>query len=411
MADPSLFRHAAVAAHRDQGLGRITLASPPSLRLLSALACTVVAAVIALLVGGSYARHTTLLGELVPDRGLIAVVSPGRGVIVERYVAEGDRVAAGQVLYAISAEQFSDGANGNHQRLAEMLARQRASLSGQLEDLGRMQRVERDALLSRRDGLRKDLLAIRALLDAQGEIVSLATAASERAQTLQSGRFVAIDELDRRRAAAVEQRARLVSLEREHGQLVREIDAIERELKMLPLRFQRDSSELTRALLANDFDQIENDTRRRALVVAPAGGIVAALTSEIGQPADAGVPLATLVPDGATLQAHLAASREAIGSISPGAQVQLRYPAFPYQTFGHYGGRVAGISLSTLPGPGMTDGYYRVVVELEAQQVSAHGRTHALQPGMSVAADVIQERRRLIAWIVDPLRVLAGRWH
>jgi membrane fusion protein len=412
MTDPAtLFRPAALAANRTEAYGRITLIAPPSLRVLSVLALLATAAVVALLVAGSYARHTTLIGQLIPDRGLIGVVSPQRGVIIERRVMEGDRVDAGDVLYVLSAERFSQEALGAHARLAVILDEREAGLASQLESLARLEQLELSVLVTRRDGTVAELRTLARLRESQREIAQLAAQAAGRAEALYAQRFVTAEEVDAKRAVALEQRARLQALEREQRQLEREHEAAAHELALLPLRYHRETGELARALLANEIERIENDARGRSLVVAPAAGIVAALTAEVGQDADSGAALASIVPDGARLEAHLLAARHAIGAIAAGDVVQLRYPAFPYQRFGHYRGRVTRVSLSTLPAASGAEPYYRVVVALDAQDVASRGRAHALQPGMSVEADVLHERRSLIGWIFDPLQSLTERWH
>jgi membrane fusion protein len=412
MTEPAtLFRPSAIAANRADAYGRITLVAPPSLRVLSILALVATAAVLALLVAGSYARHTTLIGQLVPDRGLIGVVSAQRGVIIDRRVMEGDSVDAGDVLYVLSAERFSREAPGAHARLAGTLEMRHASLADQIESLAHLEELELSGLASRRDEVAAELGALARLRETQHEIAALANDAAERAAWLYAQRFVSVEEVDGKTSLALEQRARLQALEREQKLLEREQDAVVRELALLPLRYRREYGELARALLANQLEQIENDTRGQSLVVAPAAGIVAALMAEAGQVADSGAVLARIVPDGAHLEAHLLAAPHAIGAIAAGDVVQLRYPAFPYQSFGHYRGRVARVSLSTLPAASGVESFYRVVVALDKQDVVSRGRAHALQPGMSVEADVLHERRSLIGWIIDPLQSLTERWH
>ena len=50
--------------------------------------------------------------------------------------------------------------------------------------------------------------------------------------------------------------------------------------------------------------------------------------------------LASLVPAGAQLQAHLYAPSSAVGFVRAEQPVLLRYQAFPYQKFGHQHGRM-----------------------------------------------------------------------
>jgi len=107
----------------------------------------------------------------------------------------------------------------------------------------------------------------------------------------------------------------------------------------------------------------------------------------------------------------------AVGFVEPGDAVRLRYPSFPYQKFGHHGGKVLRISrsalssgeLGTLVGKGNAgEPYYRIVVALDRPTVRAFGREEALKPGMLLEADILGERRRLWEWAIEPLYALSG---
>jgi membrane fusion protein len=60
--------------------------------------------------------------------------------------------------------------------------------------------------------------------------------------------------------------------------------------------------------------------------------------------------LASLVPQGAKLQAQLYAPSSAVGFVRPGQPVRLRYEAFPYQKYGQQGGPVLQVSRTPLAG-------------------------------------------------------------
>ena len=54
------------------------------------------------------------------------------------------------------------------------------------------------------------------------------------------------------------------------------------------------------------------------------------------------------------------------------------------------------------------DPVYRIRVALDAQEVAAGGREHALRPGMQVSASLVLEHRTLAQWVVAPLAGVAG---
>jgi membrane fusion protein len=96
------------------------------------------------------------------------------------------------------------------------------------------------------------------------------------------------------------------------------------------------------------------------------------------------------------LQAQLLVPSRPVGFIEPGDRVLLRYQAFPYQKFGHHGGKVIRVSRSAInpetTGAQTTEPYYRVLVALDRQDITAYGRPEPLRPGMVLDADILGER-------------------
>ena len=113
-----------------------------------------------------------------------------------------------------------------------------------------------------------------------------------------------------------------------------------------------------------------------------------------------------LVADGPRLQAQLSIPSHAVDFIQPGDRILLRYRAFPYQKFGHQAGRVASISRSPMAptaGHSGDEPVYRVLLDLERQQIVARGEPRPLRPGMLLDADILGEQRRLYQWVFEPL--------
>jgi len=142
--------------------------------------------------------------------------------------------------------------------------------------------------------------------------------------------------------------------------------------------------------------------------------------AEVGQSVDGNRPLVSIVPQGARLRADLYAPSRAIGFVKPGDKVLIRYQAYPYQKFGHQQGEVETVAKTALPTTELnglptaqsnngSEPLYRVSVKLAAQSVNAYGKPQALQAGMLLDADVLQEQRRLYEWVLEPLYSLTGK--
>ena len=144
---------------------------------------------------------------------------------------------------------------------------------------------------------------------------------------------------------------------------------------------------------------------------APVAGLVANRLVEPGQAVQAGQPLLTLLPAGSHLRAQLFVPSRAVGFIEPGDKVLLRYQAFPYQKFGHHEGVVRRVSRSAVPGAGGqgAEPFYRVLVDIHRQSITAYGREEPLRPGMLLEADIMGEHRKLYEWVLEPLYSVTGR--
>src|SRR5690606_16737864 len=58
---------------------------------------------------GEYTRKARVSGYLAPSAGLIKVYAPAAGTLIEKRVAEGQRVKKGDVLFVVSTDPISGG--------------------------------------------------------------------------------------------------------------------------------------------------------------------------------------------------------------------------------------------------------------------------------------------------------------
>jgi len=406
-----LFRSAAVAARKNDGLGSIVLVRPLSFVFLTAFAGAIASALVLVASFASYTSHATLRGRVVPERGVIEITSPQAGTIVERRVAEGQRVAAGDVLFALSSERLlRTGAALESAVDAELEARH-ASLAAQIDNTRKLESTERASALARRAALAAEAANLEDAMAAKRARFELTQQAVQRYAEVHARGFLSEEQWALREAELLEQRGSLENLERERAALARLTAETDEQVETLSPRYANAIAELERALASNDLERAENDVDRATIVTAPQAGTVTGLTAELGQPAALGVVLARIVPAESELFAELYASSRAVGFVAAGDEVRLRYAAFPYQKFGHALGTVVDVTATTVVGDSTRGGepLYRVTVALESQTVTAYGEPRPLLAGMTVEADVLLERRRLYEWVLEPLYSLAGR--
>ncbi len=105
----TLFRQEVIEHKRSSFLGNVSIICPISFRYwVIGIACIAVLLLVFLIFGG-YSKHHQARGVLLPNKGLILVYPYGAGVVLERFVKQGDKVQKDQPLYRISTEVHDNG--------------------------------------------------------------------------------------------------------------------------------------------------------------------------------------------------------------------------------------------------------------------------------------------------------------
>lgn len=121
-----LFRAEAMQAKKGSYFGKTLIITPVSFSIWT-FGISAVALVIGLyLFFGEYSKRQTVQGILVPDKGLMTIYAKSPGVVIKKFVTQGDKVIQGQLLYLISTEQEALGEQG-------LAAQQIALLEKQIE--------------------------------------------------------------------------------------------------------------------------------------------------------------------------------------------------------------------------------------------------------------------------------------
>ena len=426
-AEASLFRPEVLAARQTQYHGTVMLAPRASFRLFTIVAIVAAAAIVGWLVYGEFTRTARINGWLLPQQGMVRVHAPRPGLVEAVYVSEGQAVRKGDRLLALSDDLQSARLGATQEQITRRLGERRASLAEERKGQQRLLAQQEQALTSRLAALRTDEQQIEREIGLLRQRVEIAVRAETLHREQHASGYISEMKLQQVQSELLEQQARLEVAERNRLAAQRERAKVEAERADLPLKFEREVAQLDRSISQLEQERAEAEARREIVVAAPQDGTVTAINAVVGTKADAGAPMLSIVPPTLRLEAHLYGPSRAIGFVRPGQRVKLRYQAYPYQSFGHYEGIVASVSraplspadlpaqLAAMPGlTGMAAGaaaepVYRITVDLASQSVTAYGAEVALQPGMTLEADVALERRRLFQWLLDPLYALKGR--
>jgi membrane fusion protein len=410
----SLFRQEVIKAKQQQWMGEILLARPISLAFLTATALVIAIVLLSFLAWGEFTRKEHVIGRIVLTQGLAKVYSPVVGTVVQKLVNEGQVVKKGQPLYVISVERMTS--KGDTQiAIGEEIAHKRQSLQAQLATQRRVYAEEEASLRKKIDDLQNQLVHLRGEIATQSKRLAINAASLARFRELSASNFISPSQLAEREQDNLEQQSRLQALQRTEISVSTDIATATSELKNAPLNARNQLANIERGISSVEQENFENEARREITVTALQDGQVTAVLSEIGQTVTPNAPMLTLLPSNPHFEAHLYVASRAVGFMQEGAQVQMRYEAFPYQKFGQYRGVIKSISraalspseLQLLNSPPET--LYRVTVALDQQYVIAYGQQLHLQDGMQLEADVLLDKRKLYEWVLEPFYSLTGK--
>ena len=420
-----LFRSEVLQARQTPWLGSIRIGRSPGFLGATSLAICFALALISFSIWGEVTRKARLPGILIPAAGVITLSAPQSGTLAEVLVNEGDVVKAGQALMHLKTERNT--ALGEAAVLhAQALSQRRTSLE--------TERILTQQQYQQRQGSSLDRLSSLQAEErqAQGELatnqlrVQLGTRSESRFAELARSGFVSAIQAQQKLEELLDLQLRERNAERNLESLRREMQTLRAEMHSNQNVSKTSLALIDRNLASLSQESTENEIRSGLTITAPQSGLVNALTLHSGQTVQTGQTLISLFPKGSSLdsqdlEAHLFAPSRTAGFVRAGQSVWLRYAAYPYQKFGMAEGTVSSISQTPIapqdlpPGQGQAlltavqanEPLFRISVRLKRQDISTYGRRQSLRAGMALDADVLQDRRAIWEWVLEP--VLAAR--
>lgn len=404
-----LFRKQAIEHQGNRLYGDVALTTPVSTWALTGLIGTLIAGIGIALLLGSYARKETVSGWLIPDKGLVKIVSPQLGTIATVHVEEGQAVDAGAHLITLGLDTVFAGGDGVIETALSELEAQIAEREKLITLTAR--RFEQDAktLQGQIASAQTELARLQEQSQVLNERIMTANGLLERYSLSAEENATSILEVEQQRETvlALEQSATQISqqMDTKRG----EITTHQNRLEGLPVQRETALAELRQTVSGLRAQRAQLSRQGAMVMTAPVSGRVAALPVTNGQSIRPQELAIALLPEGGLLEAELFVPTRAAGFIREGQNVQVQFEAFPFQKFGVAEGTVATVS-KTIFEPielpvtlGLAEPVYRVVVSLEHQQVDAYGDKFPLQAGMTLKADIIQEKRKLWEVLLEPL--------
>ena len=406
----ALFRSRCVTASRRQLLGQVCIVTPPTTTatlLIAMLSLTLLGAATYFV---EVPQRTRAIGVLMPAGGLLKVIATDTGRVTELAVTEGMTVTEGQLLLRISSDRNAPDSSA----VSESQIR---SLEAELELLDRAHTRQQEIKLGRAAALEKQVALTEIRLgkaatevDLQSRHVQLLERRFERLNVLASHGGLAKDKLEQERSGILRAKANSAGVERD----------------MLRIRQESKRQELERneLLKTTELDQLHHDMERERLlrqigraqiesgrvVLAPATGVVARLSTRRGSTSRAGQTLMTLYKVDSELEAWLYLPSGKAGQLRAGQKVQLQLDAYPHEMFGTISAVVTNVSTiallaSDLAVPLPINGpVFEVRASIADDSIDALGSSWPLSPGTSFQADVLRQHFRLYQWLLRSIR-------
>ncbi|MFK8259598.1 HlyD family secretion protein [Erwinia sp. AnSW2-5] len=413
----SLFRKEALESNKTKMIGSVALYCPPYRWLVIGVVAFITTSLVIFFVFGSYTKRETAVGDLLPVGGIMTVSPPVSGTVVKLSVSEGQSVRKGQPLIEISSEVATSLGRTRHM-VADQLELQRTRLQADLVALVTLNKEAMQGLKERLTLLQSQLKQTEIQRKQRIRQIELARVQLNKIQQMHKEGYASNTQVEQQETTLLDTDSRLQETTRQQLDLQQQIAQTSQQLREQPLNALNQQHDMQSKLSDIDQQVAENESRRSVVLQAPQDSVVGAILTKQGQIVSPGQSVVSLLPENGKLQARMMVSSRSIGFIQKGQRVVLRYQAYPYQKFGQQYGYVTEVSrtalspqeVATLTGNNdVREQHYRVIVDLDKQDILVYGKKEHLKPGIALEADFLIDNRRLIEWVLEPLYALGRR--
>ena len=400
----------------------------------------------------------TATGRLIPSARVKQVQPSEAGVVRKVLVGEGTRVVAGQPLVMLDTTEMEadvrrleveiENARMSRLRLiAALEGRDEVDLSvpagsggskaaaqlAYLRTLIQQHRAEQARVTGELDFARAELLSAQARQRMFHEVLPLLQERHDAADQLVGQGVMP-------RVRYLELREQLVRTRQDHEEQTRNIarsrarvESVEQQRRHLHAEFRnglsRERLDVEERIATLEQDLVKARRRlERMTLHAPVDGTVQEVTvfTEGGVVA-AGQSVMSVVPVGSTLIVEARLLNKDIGFVRPGQPASVKFAAFPFTRYGDVTGRVEGVSEDVLnrdqrpPAIALGDDVgtrqaladlqaqmagnnYLVRVALDTQVMAVPEGAVPLAAGMIASVDIVTGRRRVIDFLLSPLK-------
>ncbi|ALV07748.1 HlyD family secretion protein [Roseateles depolymerans] len=404
-----LLRQEALAAG-ENGFGRPVTLPLRAARLTSLAIAAMLLLVVAALLFVWFPKIESAEGYLLPSGGFTRVVAPRDGIVTEVRVTEGTEVRAGAGIANVRMDTHSSqgtaalGIRLEDSEKAVDLARLRTSAVQSTHQIRMAQNAADRLDLERQSVLLEETIRIHA------ERLDRMKSTLADQERLQKEGFVAAGALRETELRVLEMAQALNEKKRERQSLVARLEGLSVERQRLAATNEVELAQARESQLGAESRRNETRLGGEYALVASVDGAVTNVAMSVGDPVSTGQLVAAIVPAGVPLIAEAWVTSAVASRIRPGTRVNVKINAFPYQTFGIIKGVIRSVgAVPATPNDlpfnfKLNEPKIRVRIGLDRQTMSHGGEVVRLPAGALMSADFIVEDRRLLDWMLAPLR-------
>jgi len=242
--------------------------------------------------------------------------------------------------------------------------------------------------------LQRTLPILQSQLDDQKVLEAKGFGARQKVLQLEQSIISAEQDMAAQKAKADEARAELASLNSEAAEL--------RQQFVTQAAQERTEAEGLTATRGDALKKADEKARLQSMTAPVAGTVQSVSVTTIGQVVESGKPIVTIVPDGEALIVEALVLNRDVGFVHPGEHVVVKLEAYPFMRYGTLEGEVVEISPDAIVDEkrGLV---YPTRIKLLQNRIKVDGKVVMLSSGMSLMAEIVTGRRRVISYLWSPV--------
>ncbi|CAI2415369.1 Colicin V secretion protein CvaA [Serratia plymuthica] len=338
-----------------------------------------------------------------------------QGVVVRRFVNEGQIIKIGDSIYQIDVSKST--------RSGVVSDNQRKDIEDQLgrisDIISRLQSSKKNTLAmltNQREQYTSAFKRSSEIIKRAEEGIRIMKENMENYRHYQIKGLINKDQLTNQVALYYQQQNNMLGLSGQNEQNSLQITTLESQIQTQAAEFDNQiyQMELQRYELQKELINI--DAGGEIIVKALSAGRVDSLSVTVGQMVNVGDSLLQVIPQKIDhYNLVIWVPNDALPYITVGDRVNVRYEAFPAEKFGQFAGSVSIISKAPAspqemltyqgaPKSALTTAvpYYKVIVRPEKQTIMYGDKRLSLENGMKAQSTLFLEKRKIYQWMLSP---------